>query len=74
MKRAAAEGRWSVSALNLPADVLEQVYRTNARRVLGLSSAEDGLARDHRRAAPAGREVVGGALDRIRGEAREVGA
>ena len=30
------QGRWAVSALNLPADVLEQVYRTNARRVLGL--------------------------------------
>jgi len=32
-----SQGRWAVSALNLPADVLEPVYRTNARRVLGLS-------------------------------------
>jgi predicted TIM-barrel fold metal-dependent hydrolase len=31
------QGRWSVSALNLPPDVLERVYRTNARRVLGLT-------------------------------------
>jgi predicted TIM-barrel fold metal-dependent hydrolase len=31
-----SQGRWAVSALNLPADVLEPVYRTNARRVLGL--------------------------------------
>ena len=31
------QGRWSVSALNLPADVLERVYRTNARRVLGIT-------------------------------------
>jgi predicted TIM-barrel fold metal-dependent hydrolase len=30
------QGRWTVSALGLPADVLERVYRTNARRVLGL--------------------------------------
>jgi predicted TIM-barrel fold metal-dependent hydrolase len=32
-----SQGRWAVSALNLPADVLEPVYRTNARRLLGLS-------------------------------------
>jgi predicted TIM-barrel fold metal-dependent hydrolase len=32
-----SQGRWSVSALNLPADVLEAVYRTNARRVLGIT-------------------------------------
>ena len=30
------QGRWAVSALNLPADVLEAVYRTNAQRVLKL--------------------------------------
>jgi len=32
-----SQGRWAVSALNLPAEVLEPVYRSNARRVLGLS-------------------------------------
>jgi predicted TIM-barrel fold metal-dependent hydrolase len=32
-----SQGRWAVSALNLPAEVLELVYRTNARRVLGLA-------------------------------------
>ena len=31
------QGRWAVSALNLPAEVLEPVYRTNAHRVLGLA-------------------------------------
>jgi predicted TIM-barrel fold metal-dependent hydrolase len=31
------QGRWAVSALNLPAEVLEAVYRTNAQRVLKLS-------------------------------------
>jgi predicted TIM-barrel fold metal-dependent hydrolase len=31
-----SQGRWAVSALDLPADVLERVYRTNAQRVLGL--------------------------------------
>jgi predicted TIM-barrel fold metal-dependent hydrolase len=31
-----SQGRWAVSALHLPAEVLEPVYRTNARRVLGL--------------------------------------
>ena len=30
------QGRWSVSALQLPPEVLEAVYRTNARRVLQL--------------------------------------
>jgi predicted TIM-barrel fold metal-dependent hydrolase len=34
---APSQGRWAVSALNLPPDVLEPVYRSNARRVLGLS-------------------------------------
>jgi predicted TIM-barrel fold metal-dependent hydrolase len=31
------QGRWTVSALGLPADVLERVYRTNALRELGLA-------------------------------------
>jgi predicted TIM-barrel fold metal-dependent hydrolase len=31
------QGRWSVSALDLPPDVLERVYRANARRVLGIT-------------------------------------
>lgn len=31
-----SQGRWAVSALGLPREVLEPVYRTNARRVLGL--------------------------------------
>lgn len=30
------QGRWTVSALGLPADILRQVYRDNAIRVLGL--------------------------------------
>jgi hypothetical protein len=30
------QGRWTVSGLGLPAEILEQVYRGNARRVLGL--------------------------------------
>jgi predicted TIM-barrel fold metal-dependent hydrolase len=30
------QGRWTVSALGLPPEVLERVYRTNALRVLGL--------------------------------------
>ena len=30
------QGRWTVSALGLPPDILERVYRTNAARVLGL--------------------------------------
>jgi predicted TIM-barrel fold metal-dependent hydrolase len=30
------QGRWAVSALDLPPEVLERVYRGNARRVLGL--------------------------------------
>ena len=29
------QGRWTVSALGLSAEVLERVYRTNALRVLG---------------------------------------
>ena len=29
------QGRWTVSALGLPAGILERVYRTNALRVLG---------------------------------------
>ncbi|MFC6883712.1 amidohydrolase family protein [Actinomadura yumaensis] len=29
------QGRWAVSALDLPADVLEKVYSENARRLLG---------------------------------------
>ena len=33
---APSQGRWAVSALHLPADVLEALYRTNAQRVLGL--------------------------------------
>ena len=42
-----SQGRWAVSALNLPAEVLEPVYRTNARRVLGLEliADDDGDAR-----------------------------
>jgi predicted TIM-barrel fold metal-dependent hydrolase len=35
-ERPPPQGRWAVSALDLPRDVLEQVYRGNARRVLGL--------------------------------------
>jgi predicted TIM-barrel fold metal-dependent hydrolase len=31
------QGRWAVSALALPPDVLEGIYRGNARRVLQLS-------------------------------------
>jgi predicted TIM-barrel fold metal-dependent hydrolase len=30
------QGRWTVSALGLPADLLERIYRTNAQRVLGV--------------------------------------
>lgn len=31
-------GRWSIYGLDLPAEVLEKVYRANARRLLGLDS------------------------------------
>jgi predicted TIM-barrel fold metal-dependent hydrolase len=31
------QGRWAISALNLPADVLVPVYRTNALRILGIT-------------------------------------
>jgi predicted TIM-barrel fold metal-dependent hydrolase len=31
------QGRWAISGLDLPADVLTAVYRTNARRVLGIA-------------------------------------
>jgi predicted TIM-barrel fold metal-dependent hydrolase len=30
------QGRWTVSALGLPTGILEQVYRANALRVLGV--------------------------------------
>ena len=33
-------GRWQIYGLDLPDDVLEKVYRSNARRVLGLGSSE----------------------------------
>jgi predicted TIM-barrel fold metal-dependent hydrolase len=29
------QGRWTVSALGLPRDLLEPIYRGNARRILG---------------------------------------
>jgi predicted TIM-barrel fold metal-dependent hydrolase len=34
---APSQGRWAISALQLPADVLTAVYRTNAQRVLRLT-------------------------------------
>ncbi len=34
---APSQGRWAVSALHLPSDVLEPLYRTNAQRVLGIA-------------------------------------
>jgi predicted TIM-barrel fold metal-dependent hydrolase len=33
---APAQGRWTISGLDLPPEVLEKVYRRNAVRVLGL--------------------------------------
>ncbi|MCC7381254.1 MAG: amidohydrolase family protein [Deltaproteobacteria bacterium] len=31
------QGRWFIHGIQLPADVLEKIYRANARRILGLS-------------------------------------
>src|SRR5262249_9299346 len=56
------QGRWTISGLDLPAEVLEKVYRTNAERLFagfkGLPPAA-GTARQDRQAEGRGRRLGG---------------
>ncbi len=51
------QGKWTLSGVNLPVEVLEKIYHRNAEKVIGLTLPKTALPRQEQGAAPTGNEL-----------------